>query len=71
MSGKHEIITVQQDIKTQEIRNLFRDCHRKIGRIFQVSGKGQFYWTKIPREDHVYFTAFSSARKTLVMFCVK
>ena len=32
MSGKHEIITAQQDIKSQEIRNLFRKCHRKIGK---------------------------------------
>ena len=31
MSGKHEIITVQQDIKTREMRNLFRECHRKFG----------------------------------------
>ena len=38
MSGKHEIITVQKDIKTPEIRNLFRECHRKNERIFQISG---------------------------------
>ena len=39
--GKHEIITAQQDIITREIRNLFRECHRKIERIFQISGRGQ------------------------------
>ena len=65
MSGKHEIDAVQQDIKTREIRNLFRECHREIGRIFQISG------SKMPGEAHVYFTAFSSGRKALVMFCVK
>ena len=41
MAGKlDEIITAQQDIKTREIGNLFRECHRKIGRIFQISGRG-------------------------------
>ena len=38
MSGKHAIITFQQDIKTWEIRNLFRECHRKIEGILQISG---------------------------------
>ena len=69
--GKHEIITVQQDIKTREIRNLFHQCYRKIERILQISGREQFYWTKMPGEAHVYFTAFSSGRKALIMFCVK
>ena len=26
-SGKNEIITVQQDIKTRKIQNLCRECH--------------------------------------------
>ena len=42
MSGKQQTIMVQQDIKTREIRNLFRECHQTIGRIFQFPKEGNF-----------------------------
>ena len=58
ISGKHEKTTVQEDIKTQEIRNLFRECHRKLGRIFQFLEEGNFIGQNAWRGPCVFYGLF-------------
>ena len=46
MSGKHELITVQQDIKTREIRNFSVNVTEKVDGYSKFSEEGNFIGQK-------------------------
>ena len=46
MSGKHEIITAQQDIKTREIRIFSVNVNEKLGGYSKFPEEGNFFGQK-------------------------
>ena len=72
MSGKHEIITAQPRIlKLGKFEIVSVIVTENLGGYSKFPEEGNFIGQKFMESSTVYFTAFSSGRKALVMFCVK
>ena len=67
MSGKHEIIPVQQNIKTREIQNLFRECHQKLGRYSKFPEEGNFIGQKCMERPMCILRPFRVEEKIIII----